>query len=134
MTGRTLLAGAAVLFALATAASAQFEGFWDTNQGAMRIAQDGDRAHGDYDLKGGRIHGDIDGDGLSGIWAQDWSNRRCYEERMGSFYWGRFRLHISDNDEYFHGRWSYCDQESGSGGEWTGHRVHHHHWHNWDHY
>jgi len=130
MLRKLLCAGALSLPLFAAGAWAQnFAGEWETNMGAMHLEQDGDQVRGDYDMKDGRLHGEIRDGGLSGIWVQSSSARRCYEERMGSNYWGRFRLHLSDDERYFHGRWSYCDGDPGSGGEWNGKRHHHrHHW------
>lgn len=108
-------------------AGGPWSGPWETNQGPMQIDQDGDRARGDYQLSDGRLHGDVDGNEFRGTWAQSTSQRRCYEERMGTLYWGRFTLRLSDDGRYFHGRWWYCDGDPGNGGEWTGHRPHRRH-------
>jgi len=127
-----IVAGALAASALAwgTQASAQEQGWfgpWDSTRGMMHVEQDGDEVRGDYEKMDGRFRGHIEDGGLSGIWAQSSSRQRCYEERLGSAYWGRFRLILSDDDRYFHGRWSYCGTESGNGEEWTGKRPRHHH-------
>jgi len=129
-----VIAGALSLpmIASVSAARAQDEGWfgvWDSTRGTMHVEQDGDEVRGDFETMGGRFRGHIKGDGLSGIWAQDSSRQECHEERLGSAYWGRFRLHLSDDGKYFHGRFSYCDSESGNGDEWNGKRAkpHHHH-------
>jgi hypothetical protein len=120
------LTAAFLLFPSAARAEGDFTGLWRTNMGDMHIEQDGDRARGDYEMKDGRMHGGIDGDAFSGFWAQSSAAHRCFEERMESHYWGRFTLILSDDTEHFHGRWSYCNDDPGSGGEWTGSRRHHH--------
>jgi hypothetical protein len=128
-----LVAGAlaAPLLAAATAAQAddEFAGDWRTNMGAMRLDQDGDRVNGTYEMKGGRVRGHVEDNSLTGIWTQDAADHRCFEERMGSRYWGRFRLTLNDDGDSFSGRWSYCDDAFGSGGDWTGERHRHHHHH-----
>lgn len=108
-------------------AEGDFYGSWHTNQGEeMHIWREGDRARGDYNLKDGRLAGHIDGDRFEGIWTQSSSGRECYESRMGARYWGRFFLNLSEDGDHFHGRWSYCDEPAGSGGEWWGERRRHH--------
>jgi len=127
---RVALLGSALALAsiLATPAWAQadFAGPWHTNQGNMHIEQRDNHAWGDYELKDGRVRGDVDGDLFSGIWTQSSSNRRCFDEREGSHYWGRFRLHLDEDRDHFRGRWAYCNDDFGSGGDWTGERLHHH--------
>ncbi|HUO97555.1 MAG TPA: hypothetical protein VMU01_02750 [Rhizomicrobium sp.] len=116
------------MIALVSPARAQEQpwfGAWDSSRGLMHVEQDGDELRGDYAMMGGRFHGEIEDGGLSGIWAQEYSKVRCHDERLGSPYWGRFRLHLSDDGKYFHGRWSYCDTESGNGEEWNGKRPRH---------
>jgi hypothetical protein len=103
---------------------ASWDGPWETNQGRMDIEQHGDRVRGAYDLNDGRVFGDSDGTVFRGIWSQSTSKRRCYEDRDGTHYWGRFTLTLSDDGRYFHGRWWYCDRDPNDGGEWTGHRPH----------
>jgi hypothetical protein len=118
------LALAAPLAAASTAAWAQadFSGKWRTNQGAMRIDQDGERVTGEYELKDGQVRGHVHGDTLTGTWAQSSANHRCFEARMGTYYWGRFWMRMSPDGDSFRGRWSYCEDEPGSGGDWTGGR------------
>jgi len=117
---------ALLLFSSAARAEGDFGGLWRTNMGDMHIEQDGYHAHGAYELKDGQVRGEIDGDAFKGLWAQSSASHRCLEERMGTHYWGRFMLILSDDAEHFHGRWSYCNDDPGSGGEWTGTRRHHH--------
>jgi hypothetical protein len=117
------------LFASAAQAEENYAGAWRTNNGDMRLDQDGDRVTGSYDLKGGRVRGHVDGESLSGIWAQDTADRRCRETRMGTHYWGHFRFDLNDEADHFDGSWSYCDESFGSGGTWSGDRRHHHHHH-----
>jgi len=122
-----LFAGFFVLPLLAaTSALAQedYSGRWDTNMGAMRMQQGGDHVSGNYEMKGGRVEGHVDGNTLRGIWTQDHADHRCFEERMGTLYWGRFQLHLSREGDEFFGHWSYCDDERGTGGNWTGQRRH----------
>jgi hypothetical protein len=116
------LAAPLVAFSPAALAQADFSGGWRTNQGAMRLTQDGDRVTGDYELKDGRVEGHVEGDRLSGVWTQSSADHRCFEERMGSAYWGRFWLRLNRDADHFDGRWSYCDDERSSGGDWTGDR------------
>jgi hypothetical protein len=124
----------ALLFS-APAAAQHFGGRWDTNQGVLRIDQDGYHVRGDYDFKGGRIVGEVEGNTLSGLWAQNYSDRRCSEERLGSYFWGRYRLHLTDDEQDFHGHWTYCDEGPRSGGDWTGRRLHREPWeHHRDHW
>lgn len=124
---RNVALGAAVagsLLAVATSASAQmdFSGLWHTNQGDMRIDQDGASVTGQYELKDGRVRGRVDGDTLSGIWAQSSAEHRCFEERMGTLYWGQFWLRQSPDGTALQGRWSYCNDDPSTGGDWTGGR------------
>jgi hypothetical protein len=128
------------LFGIVPAAYADmgFSGSWHMTSGnfasqgdEVRIWQDGDHLRGEYPLKDGRLAGHVDGDRFEGIWVQSSSNRECYEERMGSRYWGRFYLVLSEDAEHFQGRWSYCDDAHGSAGAWYG-RRHHHHFHDDD--
>jgi len=123
-----LTAGIALLLGITGVVMAQdnFSGTWDTNMGRMHIDQAADHAFGEYEMKDGHVRGHIDGDTFEGIWTQSHADHRCFEERMDSEYWGRFRLHLSPDGEHFRGRWSYCDDQPGSGGEWHGERVY---WH-----
>ncbi|MDR3525638.1 MAG: hypothetical protein P4L57_00045 [Rhizomicrobium sp.] len=124
-----LIVACAACALLSTPALAQhFGGRWDTNQGVLRIDQDAYHVRGDYDFKGGRIVGEVEDNTLSGIWAQNYSDRRCFEERLGSHFWGRYRLHLAHDDEEFHGHWSYCDEGPRSGGDWDGKRLHREPW------
>ena len=131
MLRRWIVVGAltAPLLMFSTGARAQedegFYGTWETNFGAMHIEQDGDRARGEYEQKDGRIHGEVNGTSFSGIWSQSYSAHRCFEERMGSQYWGRVQLRMNDRGDRFFGRWSYCNDDPGSAGEWHGERRHH---------
>ncbi len=103
-----------------------FGGHWSTNQGDLRIHQEGDRAYGEYTTYRGKLEGEVDDDRLSGIWWQNSANQRCMDERHGTHYWGRLRFHLSHDGDAFRGRWSYCDAEPGDegGGDWTGVREH----------
>jgi len=123
----SLLVGCVALLAATSAARAQeddFSGRWDTNMGEMRMQQAGDHIVGSYELKGGRVEGHVDGNTLRGIWTQYSADHRCLEPRMGSDYWGRFQLHLNRDGDAFYGHWSYCDNERGTGGNWTGQRRH----------
>lgn len=121
-----IAAGIAALIGVTGVALAQtgnFSGTWDTNMGRMRIEQYAGRASGEYEMKDGHVRGHIDGRTFEGIWTQARADRRCFEERMGSEYWGRFRLHLSRDGDRLHGSWSYCNDEPGSGGDWHGERI-----------
>jgi len=122
LAGATAVAASLVIFAGQAHAQDDFGGRWSTNQGDLRIHQDGDRAYGAYTIYNGHLEGHTEGDRLSGIWWQTSANQRCTDERHGTHFWGRFRFHLSDNDESFRGRWSYCDEKpgDGGGGDWTG--------------
>jgi hypothetical protein len=118
-------AGGALACALsATAAFAQdnaFDGAWPTSTfGAMQLHQEGDEVRGRYDFKGGRLRGHADNRDVSGVWAQDYADHRCPEERMGSRYWGRFEFHVNRDGDALHGHWGYCDESPDR--EWTAHR------------
>jgi len=113
---------------MANAAAAQdFSGRWDTNMGALRMDQGGDHVSGSYEMKGGRVEGHVDNNTLRGIWTQDVADHCCFEERMGTHYWGHFRFHLTEDGGRFFGHWSYCEDERGSGGDWNGTRRWHHH-------
>lgn len=105
-----------------------YGGRWSTNQGDLRIHQEGDQAYGEYTIFRGRLEGEVEGDRLYGIWWQTSANQRCVDERHGTHFWGRFRFHLSEDGDAFRGRWSYCDAEPGDegGGDWTGVREHRH--------
>ncbi|HLK23416.1 MAG TPA: hypothetical protein VKT30_02025 [Caulobacteraceae bacterium] len=126
LNGVAVVALAASFAALAGQAKAQdFGGRWRTNQGDLRMHQDGGHVEGDYSLNDGQLEGHTEGDRLEGVWWQSTSMRRCPDERRGSYYWGRFRFHLNEEGNAFRGRWSYCDVEPGEGvigGEWTGER------------
>jgi hypothetical protein len=119
---------AAPLLAFAPAAQAQddFSGSWRSNVADhMHMHQDGDRVTGDFSFRDGQITGHVRDGVLEGIWTQSTSDRRCDESRMGTHYWGHFFLNLSDDGEKFQGRWSYCEDDRGTGGEWHGERRHH---------
>jgi hypothetical protein len=129
----TAVAGALALSALgfssAAATADGFSGHWHLTSGnfadrgtSVRIWEHGDGASGAYTLNDGRLEGHINGDQFDGIWVQSRANRRCSESRMGSAYWGRYSLHLSGDGERFHGRWSYCGDADGSGGDWSADR------------
>ena len=122
MTSRSLFAGAALALLLSAPASAQFAGTWETNLGLMRLEQDGNRVHGDYDHNAGQLDADVDQHDLTGMWVQNDSEHRCRDKHMDSHYWGHFKLHLDDNGKVFHGYRSLCDGEPASGGEWRGWR------------
>jgi len=130
---RWIVVGAltAPLLVFSTGARAQedegYSGSWKTNFGVMHLEQDGDHVRGDYEFKDGRIRGEVNGAGFSGIWTQSTSARRCRDDRMGSEYWGRVQWRINDQGDRFFGRWSYCNEDPGSAGEWHGERRHHRH-------
>lgn len=119
---------ASVLVAVAGLAQAQpyhewrgdFAGRWWTNEGDMHVEQDGSHISGSYSKRGGRIEGRVAGDHASGVWAQDFADRPCFYERLGSHHWGRFEWRLSDDGRRFYGRWSYCDNDLSHG--WSGDR------------
>lgn len=131
-----IFVGALTLPLLASSSAARaegdFSGSWQTNNGDMRIEQSGDHASGHYDTKDGRVQGHVDGDRFDGIWAQSHADRVCHGEKMGSPFWGRFSFRLNEDGDRFRGRWSYCDDALGSGGEWTGERHRHYRFHGHD--
>jgi hypothetical protein len=116
--------GAAIAFTSTAASAADFSGRWATKtSGEMRLEQSGDRVNGTYALNGGQIRGEVSGDRLSGTWAQSTSGRRCSRQELGTNYWGRLSVRLSGDARSWSGRWSYCDEAEGSGGEWNGERI-----------
>lgn len=75
----------------------------------MRIDRVAPAFRARYDLRHGRIIGQLQERHLDGIWVQDEGHKPCSETREGSRHWGRIVLDF-DLDEY-RGRWSYCDAE-----------------------
>lgn len=101
-----------------------YQGAWATKEfGNLRIEQTFGEAWGMYDHQGGRVKGTISEKTFSGIWTQTTSSRACRTQQNGSWYWGRFELHQTNDGKAFLGRWSYCDDPALSGGEWTGTRI-----------
>ena len=106
------------------ASAADFSGRWATKtSGEMRLEQNGARVDGTYALNNGRIRGEVNGDRLTGLWVQSTSGRRCTSEQQGTYYWGRLTVSLSSDGRGWSGRWSYCDEADGSGGEWAADRV-----------
>jgi hypothetical protein len=116
----------AAMFAVASiaASAADFSGRWATKtSGEMRLEQSGNRVNGTYTLNGGQVRGEVSGDRLTGTWAQSTSGRRCSRQELGTNYWGRLSVSLSGDARSWSGRWSYCDEAEGSGGEWSGERI-----------
>ena len=109
-----VFAAAAAVSALAASpalAQEDFSGHWSSSTfGALRLHQDFERLEGRYDFKEGRVRGRVDGREAHGTWVQDSSARRCFDERMGTHYWGRFEWRLSHDGDRFHGRWGYCNE------------------------
>jgi hypothetical protein len=123
--GFLMFATAFALTSTSTSAlAADFSGRWATKtSGEMRLDQSGNHVTGTYALNGGQIRGEVSGDRLSGIWAQSNSGRRCASTQQGTNYWGRLSVRLSGDAGRWSGRWSYCDEAEGSGGEWNGDRI-----------
>ena len=103
---------------------ASFAGRWATAEfGEARLEDNNGLVSGSYAWKNGRISGSMNGNRLSGIWAQTTSGRRCNSQQTGSFYWGRFSWQLSSDATRWTGHWSYCDEPEGSGGGWNGTRI-----------
>ena len=64
-----------------------------------------------FNPKSNRIYGILQGryrDGaLNGHWIQAKSQKKCPDEKFGTFYWGRFNF-VFDKDS-FAGKWGYCN-------------------------
>lgn len=119
-----VLAAAGVATALAASpavAQEDFSGRWSSSTfGSLHLHQDYDRLEGRYDFRSGRVRGHVEGREAHGTWVQDNSARRCFDERMGTHYWGRFEWRLSRDGERFHGRWGYCNEEPNQ--DWRGER------------
>ena len=108
----------------ATASTADFSGRWATVEfGELSVEQVRDRVDGSYTWNDGRVSGEVSGNWMSGTWAQSSSGRRCNREELGTFYWGRFKVQLSGDEERWSGGWSYCDDPEATGGGWSGKRV-----------
>lgn len=123
----SIMAGALAAFVLVAApamAAGPFHGAWDAGAYRMHLKQKGDRVRGTYEKHDGRIRGEVRGDTLTGIWIQSVADRRCYEKKMGSHYWGYLRVNLSRQGDNFDGRWTYCGDDIGvGGGEWHARRL-----------
>ena len=53
---------------------------------------------------------------LTGHWFQANNRDKCSSKMYGTYYWGKFRLDIRNNN--FKGKWAYCKNELG--GSWNG--------------
>ena len=95
-------------------------GVWSSNQGPMRVSQDGDHVTGTYDLNNGRIDGTLAQGRFTGDWMQTSSGQECPTEHAGTRYWGRAVFTPSADGRTFTGQWSYCDGVLD--GDWTGER------------
>ena len=108
----------------APASAADFSGRWATvENGETSLDQNGDRVSGTYAFKDGRVSAEVRGNWMSGIWAQSSSGRRCNREELGTFYWGRFKVQLSGDEERWSGGWSYCEEPEATGGGWNGKRI-----------
>ena len=102
---------------------ADYSGDWVTDAfGNMHLAQSFATAQGTYSFKNGQVTGTVSGDTFAGIWVQSSSGRQCKAPQSGSYFWGKFNLHMGNDGTYWKGRWSYCDDTEGTGGAWNGKR------------
>lgn len=98
-------------------------GDWNSSEGAMTLEQDGDTLRGTYTQDSGRIRASRLSGSWEGIWSEGKSDRRCEEEKLGSYYWGRITILFIDENRHFEAAWSYCGDDTSGGKRWTGDRI-----------
>ncbi len=84
-------------------------GSWTTEFGDTMIIEQDNPFKARFNLKDGRIVGELKDGTMNGLWIQSSSKSKCTEEREGSFYWGKISLVFSGST--YTGTWGYCDQE-----------------------
>lgn len=112
---------AAVGIGLAAPAHAETS-LWGTEHGPLTLdITTGDRVTGGFPQYEGRFFGILDRSTgtVRGSWVRPTTAVRCAIDVGGSFYWGRVAWRLGE-DGAMNGRWSYCDQPEGSGGQWNG--------------
>lgn len=87
-------------------------GSWDTNYKELKLYQIGNKVMGRSELLGGVIEGKLEGNVLTGTWAQEESTGRCK--------YGRFYITFEETEDAFTGEWGYCDNIND--GIWVGRR------------
>ncbi|MBF0589667.1 MAG: DUF3421 domain-containing protein, partial [Magnetococcales bacterium] len=66
-------------------------GLWGSGRGDMRIIQGQGKVTGDYEKRGGRLEGSVNGNVMTGYWTQIRSPKRCSSIRQD--YSGRNQWH-----------------------------------------
>jgi hypothetical protein len=99
-----------------TASVGGFAGQWNTSEGALTCAVDGQRVHCEYPHDQGRIDATLSADGttMTGLWSEAPS----YAPPSDA---GRVVFTLSEDGNAFSGDWSYGDGPSA--GSWTGIRI-----------
>jgi outer membrane protein OmpA-like peptidoglycan-associated protein len=97
-------------------------GIWETNWGTLRIYKYGDIIAGWYTDDYGEISGKlIDDHTISGIWAENGSDRECEKDLYGRHHIGKVILKFNNDFSSFTTKWGYCSDEP-TNTDWTGKR------------
>ncbi len=86
-----------------------FGGSWDTNWGEVWVMPTNYGYEGTYTNDNGVFWLEFTDHVFEGYWAEDFSDRRCETQVMGSYYWGRLELGNSQRYPGFQMFWGYCD-------------------------
>ena len=83
-------------------------GVWETDWTNLHLRQDGSKVIGLYpDNDHGEVIGAINSKNLSGIWIEDYSDKKCKIGKRGRFYWGRW---VADFEgDMFKSKWGHCN-------------------------
>lgn len=104
-----LAMSALLLAAVATAhAAGPWEGRWSTDFGEIRLLQDDDRVHGDYDSTG-MIEARVSPDGRT--------LRGAFNRHDGD--WGLFQFDLAGDGQGWTGRWGWKDDAALTAGNWN---------------
>ena len=110
--------------ALSAAGFDSISGEWQTSEGVVTFAQNGDHLDGTYPNNNGRLSLDRAGNSWTGLRYQARSDHPCRQaSRAGGNYWGRAAFIFSNDNRHFDGNWSYCGADAASGAKWTGDRI-----------
>ncbi len=105
MGSRALLAAAAAVLVVVPGSSGHtlartFTGSWQTDWGAMKLTQTGNRVQGTYEHDSGRISGTVSGNLFKGQWTE-------VPTRKGPNDAGAVEFTLSADGKSFTGRWNY---------------------------
>lgn len=114
---RVIFAALVLLASLAAAgsparAAGPWEGRWETRFGELRLLQEGDRVHGDYDVTG-MIEARLSPDGRT--------LRGAFNRHDGD--WGLMEFELAPDARSWTGRWGWNDDVRLGQGVWDGHLI-----------